>query len=399
MKIILITNLYPPFVRGGAEIVAQTMAEGLREHLQQVLVVSAQPFTGIRSLLPHEYYQHNIRVIRFYPVNFYFYTSDFRHSILVRCFWHVLDIFNVHSACVLISILRREKPDTVVTHNLMGFGFLTPLVLRYMRIRHVHVVHDVQLSTPSGLILYGEEKHISHRAARWFGYEAILRLLFKKTSIVVSPSRFLLDFYARKGFFRDAEKKVLQNPFRFAASSEKLHETKRPLHFVFIGQLVPSKGVDRLVALIRGLSAEQCRLSVAGIGPLMRKMIEENKKAPHIRFLGWQKREKLTEMLRSVDCLILPTLCYENSPSVIYEAIAHSLPVVASRIGGVPELVREGETGWLFEPGNWDELRGILVSLIESPERLTEAKNAVCHHAAELIARDYTRELLDAIST
>src|SRR3989344_2682320 len=210
MKIVLITNLYPPFVRGGAEIIAQTMAEGLREHLQQILVVSSQPFIGFRSLFPREYSQHNIRIARFFPLNLYFYTNDFRHSTLTRCLWHLFDIFNVHSAFVLMSILRRERPDIVITHNLMGIGFLIPLVLRRMHIRHVHVIHDVQLSTPSGLILYGEERHISHRSARWFGYEAILRWLFKGAAVVVSPSAFLLEFYTSRRFFPLARTKVLQ---------------------------------------------------------------------------------------------------------------------------------------------------------------------------------------------
>ena len=398
MKIILITNLYPPFVRGGAEIVAQTMAEGLREHLQQIMVVSSQPFAGMRSLFPREYYQHNVRVIRFYPLNLYFYTNDFRHSLLVRVLWHFVDIFNIHSAYVLMRILRREKPDVVITHNLTGFGFLTPLVLGRMGVRHVHVIHDVQMVTPSGLIVHGEERHISHRAAQWLGYEGMVRWLFKKAAVVISPSEFLLDFYLKRGFFPSAQKKVLRNPFRFEAVPPVKRAQRNRMHCLFIGQLVPAKGVDKLVALIRELDPSACRLSVIGIGPLMRKMIEGNQNYPHVRFLGWQKRENLSAVLQAADCLIVPTLCYENSPSVVYEAIAHSLPVIASRIGGIPEMVREGETGWLFDPGDWEQLRDILLRLLANPEPLLRAKHAVFQHALQLQSRDYTSELLDAIS-
>jgi glycosyltransferase involved in cell wall biosynthesis len=60
----------------------------------------------------------------------------------------------------------------------------------------------------------------------------------------------------------------------------------------------------------------------------------------------------MLELIASVDAVIVPSLCYENSPTIIYESFAVGTPVIASRIGGIPTLIVEGENGYTFEPGN-----------------------------------------------
>src|SRR3989344_1153885 len=142
MKIGIISNLYPPFVRGGAEIIVSTLAEGLKDNLHHVFVISTQPAAGLSSWWPLGRDSRGIRIYRFFPWNLYYYMNDYAYPILLRLIWHLLDIFNLHACVAVRSVLAKEKPDIVITHNLMGLGFLIPYLLRRRGITHIHTVHD-----------------------------------------------------------------------------------------------------------------------------------------------------------------------------------------------------------------------------------------------------------------
>ena len=83
-----------------------------------------------------------------------------------------------------------------------------------------------------------------------------------------------------------------------------------------------------------------------------------------VRFTGYQPAEKLRETLRRASLVILPSEWYENCPYTILEAFAAGKPVVASRIGGIPELVKDGHDGLLFEPGNATELANCIHAIM-----------------------------------
>ena len=134
MKIGIISNLYPPFIRGGAEVIAALEAGGLKSAWQHVFVISSRPYRGFRSLFASRGEDNEIPVYRFYPLNFYHYLNDFRFPGFVRFFWHLGDSFNIFSYWQVKKILLAEKPDAIITHNLMGIGFLLPRLLKKLKI-------------------------------------------------------------------------------------------------------------------------------------------------------------------------------------------------------------------------------------------------------------------------
>jgi glycosyltransferase involved in cell wall biosynthesis len=75
-----------------------------------------------------------------------------------------------------------------------------------------------------------------------------------------------------------------------------------------------------------------------------------------VTYHGFVSLNNLVKLLEHTDAVVLPSICYENSPTVIYEAFLIGVPVIASRIGGIPELIRDGETGLLVTPGSVEEL-------------------------------------------
>ncbi|MGE5131172.1 MAG: glycosyltransferase [Sphingomonadaceae bacterium] len=119
---------------------------------------------------------------------------------------------------------------------------------------------------------------------------------------------------------------------------------------LFVGRLAPEKGIDTLLGALA--VAPQLSLEVIGEGPERAKLAGH----PRVRLLGWLNPQKVRERMARAAYLVVPSLWYENFPRTLVEAFACGLPVVASRLGAMQELVEHGFTGLLFEPGSTHEL-------------------------------------------
>ena len=152
-------------------------------------------------------------------------------------------------------------------------------------------------------------------------------------------------------------------------------------HVLFAGRLSPEKGIADLVA-----AAHDLPLVVAGDGPL-RDLVPDA--------LGFVGHDELERLYDEAAVVVLPSY-REGLPLAVLEAMAHGRPVVATRVGGIPDLVEDGATGFLVEPGDVDGLRAALLRLLADPElrrRLgNEARRRVRRCSWEAVAA----ETLDA---
>ncbi len=404
MKFAIISNLYPPLIRGGAEIIAAQEAKGLKNAWQHVFVVSSKP----RSIKVNDQTiradNHNfwldeedgVAVYRFVPINIYYYINDFLHAAPWRLIWHIIDTFNIFSYWQVKKILVREKPDVVITHNLMGLGFLIPLLIRRLGIKHIHTVHDVQLVTPSGLIIKGQENNWQHRFFQYLGYARLMKKLFASPDFVVSPSQYLLDFYTKRGFFPQSQKKIIYNPADEAPSIKKIVSEK--LELVYLGQIHTAKGVVQLIKLFSQLPLQHARLHIIGGGPDIKKAKEAANNDQRIVFHGWLNHAKLWPLLGRMDALVFPSLCYENSPTVIYESLALGLPVVCADIGGAGELIKEGYNGWKFPAGDEVALRKIISHLYAHRDILSKLKDNCQASVADFTLTNYCQKIIALVN-
>jgi glycosyltransferase involved in cell wall biosynthesis len=134
-----------------------------------------------------------------------------------------------------------------------------------------------------------------------------------------------------------------------------------------VGRLSEEKGVELLLNASRHIS---CKIIVAGDGPLKNRLED----IPNVKFVGWQDKLSVQALMRKSSMLIFPSIWYEGMPMTILEAFSVGLPVVASRIGGIPEIVMDGENGLLFEPGDDIDLAmkiNLLSSNLELQGRLS----------------------------
>ena len=397
MKICLINNLYKPYAKGGAERIVELQAEGLIKAGYEVFIISTKPlFKSQKS---------KVKSQKLYYLPGLYYNLNKIPKIL-RLPWHLLDIFDVGNYFRIKSILKKKKPDVVITHNLKGLSYLIPNVIKCLKIKHIHVLHDAQLLHPSGLILCGREKQLKSFPAKL--YISLCRWLFNSPEIVISPSKWLIKLHEEKNFFSHSEKIILPNPIPDILIPS-IHPTPHPLtpspkqemgkttgslsylgegrgdvflnergvnevfRFLYVGQIEKHKGILFLIKslsiLCQNFSRCDFELVIAGTGSKLKKARQLAKTNQYIKLLGWKDKEEVKELMKSANCLIVPSLCYENSPTVIYEAAASGLPIIAARLGGIPELVHK-LGGILFKAGNEGDLMHQMRWAMDNPEFL-----------------------------
>ncbi len=355
MKIGLINSLYKPYRRGGAEVVFNTIVKELKKDGHDVFVITISGKKAKKNFSWRE--MDDIRVYRFYPRNIFSFIDINEQPFWKRVIWHFLDTFNLHSYRQVKKILKKEKPELVLSHNIKGLGYLTLRAIKNLKIKNIHTLHDVQLVEPSGLIIKNNEE-LSFLAKN---YLKISRWIIASPDVVVSPSRWLLDFYKQYDFFPKSKEVVLPNPLvldtkewhkKFEDNLDSAKTSK--INYLFLGQLEEHKGINFLLEVFAKFNnLDQARLIVVGSGRLESKLRKKYEDHDWVEFLGYIPANKLSKLVfKRIHYTIVPSLCYENSPSVIYDSFKYATPVIASNIGGVPELIVEGFNGYTFEPGN-----------------------------------------------
>ncbi len=367
MKVALINNIYPPYDRGGAEQVVVKIVEGLLSAGHTVVMVTSTPRN---EEVDHH---NNLTVYRIRPGNIFFYTTASQHGIMSRFLWHLFDIGNIYAAYKIKKILEREKPDVVHTHNLMGLSFLVPWVIRQLSIRHVHTVHDVQLVEPSAMILKSQELSWRYNGFLTKVYVWIMKQLIGSPDVVLSASQFLRDFYAVRGFFPHSRIEVVRNPVTFTIGSVHLNamSDNNIFRFIYVGQVEAHKGVANLVRAFCSLVENNVQLHIVGGGTQLDviKTLAGNDK--RITVYDRVDRKELPVLFSTMNMTVVPSLCYENSPSVIFESFACGVPVLASNIEGIAELIHEGENGLTFEAGNEKVLQERLMWCMDHPKEIS----------------------------
>ena len=365
MKIGLINNLYKPYQKGGAERVVELLAFELRELNHTVFIISTRPALKNDKEEPGTYYLESS----------YSALSSFSYS--KRLLWQINNLINFKKFKQVLNILQTEKPDLVITHNLMGLGLLTPLAINKSGANHIQVLHDIQLLHPSGLMYFGKEQIINSKFAKI--YQKLTSLLFSLGTskfTVVSPSKWLLDLHITHGLFKNNKQAVITNPFPEIETYQV--NSKNSKTFIFIGQLEYHKGLDLFIQVADKF--KNYNFLVVGDGSLKNAITETD----NLKLLGKKTSKEVSKLLSESLAVIIPSRCYENSPTVIYEAAAVGTPVIAANLGGIPELVKRFG-GILFEPDNLISLTEAITEFLEE-ERIEVTLPAPENYAKKILA-------------
>lgn len=384
MKVLVVSNLWPPIARGGSERVGELTVAGLKELGHDVVVITAIPWSGWQSLWPRITDEQGVRVYRWFPLNVYSYIHAARHRYVTRLLWTLIDVCNPFAYVAARSILRRERPDVIISHNIKGLGYCLPLLFARYTNRYVHVLHDVQLLHPSGLLFPDTIRRTLRTPFAWL-YQVITRWHFSTTPVTVAPSRFLLDLYRERGFFQRSRTAVIPNPV-LVVGKQKPHDG---FNITFIGQLERHKGIETLVAAWQE-AALDATLHVVGSGTAQSIVVDAAAQHSRVIVHGRLTGDALNAVWEITDLLVMPSLCIENSPTVIAEALARGIPVVASDVGGVSELVRQSSASKLVPPGD-------PVALADAFREFSLVR-ATAQPIPGLQARSYSEQLLNLVA-
>lgn len=270
-------------------------------------------------------------------------------------------------------LLDIFSPDVAHAHCI--YHHLSPSVLSLLHDKGIPTVmtaHDLKLACPAYKMLNRHgicEKcrggnlfhviqnrciHNSLAASSLVAIESAVHKTFglykRNLDKVVTPSRFFQNKLMEWGWPID---KLVHIP-NFIDCNRYTPDYNPGSYFLYFGRLSPDKGID---TLIRAVALAGVHLKIAGTGPYEKNLKElADKCAGKIDFLGYRSGDKLKELIRKARVVVLPSELYENAPISVLEAYASGKPVIGACIGGIPEMVKNNETGWLFESGSIKQL-------------------------------------------
>jgi glycosyltransferase involved in cell wall biosynthesis len=178
---------------------------------------------------------------------------------------------------------------------------------------------------------------------------------YEKVDRIIAPSQFMAE--SVKSLFPAEKVRVIHNGIDISKLSAY---NKDEGYVLYIGRLSREKGIKTLVEAYRRHEIHM-PLKVCGTGPLLEEL--SSKPIPGVKFLGYKTGEELQTLIAEASFVVVPSEWYENCPMSVLEAMAYGKPVIASRIGGIPELVTDQLTGLLHELGNVDDLAGCINQL------------------------------------
>jgi glycosyltransferase involved in cell wall biosynthesis len=208
---------------------------------------------------------------------------------------------------------------------------------------------------------------------------AYARHVFEQVDRFVAPSARLADEYVQLGLDRS---RLEVSDYGFARVPSVQRCTSTGTRFAFVGTLAWHKGAHVLIDAIANLHG-QFTLDIhadPAVSPQYADELRRRAQRLPVRFCGPFDRDRLAEIYASFDVLVVPSLWPENSPLVIHEAFMHGVAVVATRMGGIPELVDDGGNGFLYEAFEPDDLRDRLQRFVDDrtlATRLAQAAPAV----------------------
>lgn len=380
LNILHISNLYPPNIVGGAEVVCSDLAEAAARDGHRVTVITTENPKVLEDRGMIREQRNGVDVIRFFPKNLYWIRDQGNPSVLKKALWHARDGWNTHAAEVVGRLLDEIRPDIMHTHNIDGFSPVVWAEARKRGIPVVHTSHDLHLVCPRATLIRRSGEICKDAPLpcqlyrKWYSHRTTDVRRF------CSPSQFLLDVHQEMGM--SAEKfEVVRNgipmPWLEAPRAQEDRKAPSPLRLFFMGQLGRHKGIDTVIDAIRLLPLDvPVELEIAGKGDMESYVLDAITQDPRIRYHGFVRGDEKYALMSSADLFVIASTYYDNAPLSIIEAYGFGVPVLASRIGGLPEMVVDGRTGRLFEPGDAAALADLIRSLASDPSVLAPMRAA-----------------------
>jgi glycosyltransferase involved in cell wall biosynthesis len=274
---------------------------------------------------------------------------------------HMHNIYHRISPSILPEFRSKGIPVFLTLHD---YKLICPIYLLY---RDGNICEDCKGAKFYNCILHRCNKNstaLSVVSAIELYVHNLTKIWRKNVTSFISPSLFLKKKLVKFGFKHE---EIVHIP-NFLSLEKYRAKYNNDGYIVYVGRLSKEKGIRTLINAFQRTNFNN-KLLVIGDGPLkdeLSSLCEERVK--NIFFSGHLSGKELRENIRNSKAVIIPSEWYENAPMSVLEAFAYGKPVIGARIGGIPELIDENADGYLFEPGNVDDLQYKLEHILKMPE-------------------------------
>lgn len=356
LKILIICD--KGFVFGGTEVLIFNEKEGLIKRGHEVKVFSSDVSND--------------------QANFGDYTfKGFNENSIIKWFNYV---FNFNSYIKIKQVLREYKPDIIHLHNI--FYQVSPSVLLGVgNIPTVLTLSSYELICPTGALIKPDGyrcvspgKHDLRCTGSIKGYlyetikQFIHKYLLKKIAIYIAPSESI------KGDF--SNQKIISSPITVIHNGIQLMEFSPMVNYkrlLYVGRLSKEKGVEVLLRAIKIIKERipEIIVDIVGDGPeknILMKLSNDLDLDNNVRFVGSIPHNKIGDFYKLCTAIIVPSICADNFPTVCIEAMSIGRPIIGSRVGGIPELIDDRNTGYLIQSGNPEQVANKVTYLVKHPD-------------------------------
>lgn len=309
----------------------------------------------------------------------------------------------------IAELLAEFRPDVVHVHN--SFPLISPSLhwaAHRAGVPVVQTLHNFRLICPQALLL--REGRVCEECVGRVPWRAVVHRCYRQSAAQSTTIAVMLQTHRALGTWKNkvtryialndfCKAKFVQGGLPAERISIKPNFVDLPVpatqdrrDFLFVGRLSPEKGIDVLVDAEPFLPIE-VRVWVAGTGPAAALLNGR----PRFGLLGPLVPAQVYERMANAIALVLPSICYENFPRTLVEAFANSLPVIASRLGALESLVKDGHTGLLFTPGSAIDLAAKLSWAAAHPSEMRRMGQAARRIYEERLTGEANYEQLLAI--
>lgn len=366
MKILLI-DVYN-FNKGGAETVCFNTGRLLEEYGHEIVYFTLKWKDNRPS--PQSKYFPESKETRKGPLR--------QVKNLVNYFYHL------EAARKIEQLIKDERPD--IAHIHLMWGQITPSILPVLKKYGVPVlftVHDYRIVCPAYTFRDGNGRicedcqgkyfnkcftHVCCKGSRLMSAVMAAEQYFRNAFF--NPAKYIDGFIYVSNFARNIQERYMPalkakpNITLYNFSTAIVSEPKvmpKDKYFLFFGRLSYEKGVMTLLKAFKDLP--QCKLKVVGTGPKKNelKAFANGNGMKNVTFLGYKTGKELNDLVSNAYFVMVPSEWYENNPMTIIEAYSVGTPVIGARIGGIPEIVVDDQTGFQFESGNVVDLKNTVL--------------------------------------
>lgn len=443
MKILQVTHDFPPYNTGGSVVYTENLCQELAKK-HEVVVLHRIDDSYLKEYTVSHKSSDNLEI---FTINNTFRLYDsfemtYRNNEIAEKFGLILDQINpdiVHiqhllylSTKIIEEIRKRKIPvvftlhdywlicpqgqlfkdNTVVCDKQDKFECIN-CMLHHLAIKKYifYIYYFLNKAAPKNLLRLFRNIYLNYcklsflskgKAAKLIEQRSsYMKAICSKVDLFISPSQFLRSKFIDFGI---PEEKILFLPHGIDLNKLKNLQktTSDKLRFAFIANLLPAKGAHVLIKCFNEIENKDIELKIYGrvlsykgiLGNYL-KYVEKIAKNKNIKFMGGFNNKNIAGVFAEIDILIVPSIWYEASSIVTMEAFASHVPVIASDIGGIPELIKDGVDGLLCNPSDVDALREKLEYIINNREIITKFKENIPEIKS---IEDHAKEIEDVYS-